>query len=515
MPQSLDEEIRTLRSHYWSTRDPDGRAFAPLAEAYRRKGDLEEAGSLLRDGLGRLPEFASGHLVAARVCRDREDRVEARDHLDRVLDLDPENVLALLERADLVRAEGDREQAMRDLQTLLELEPDHPDAQSALEALEESALWRSVAEEGSPRDPGEAPPSGTTDVGASTFPELAGTGSAGTSNEIEMAWDADPFGIEEDFGLAGDEPGGLETEHLEARTEGLTSPSAAEGISEPSGIDDGPFEGLTPESEPPEDLDFEERSLQAEEVEVEESALDVEETDPEAGRSEVVEADFEIEEIEVEANAEGGEVTPEPVGDEEDELDGPDRSLFTRTMGEVYARQGFVDRAVDIYSHLLARAPDDEEIASRLAELRTRHPDAGGGSGRAKPVSPDPDSAEPEVASPSEGVRTIGDYFQDLLAWVPGAVPIESLAPDAVPIESLAPDAVEVASLAPDQATVGTTTRPAEAPDAGSGGASPSAESSVVHDDTGARDSSGEGTDDDEDDDDFDEFQSWLESLQS
>ncbi|MEX0936176.1 MAG: tetratricopeptide repeat protein, partial [Gemmatimonadota bacterium] len=395
MPQSLDEEIRTLRSHYWSTRDPDGRAFAPLAEAYRRKGDLEEAGSLLRDGLGRLPEFASGHLVAARVCRDREERVEARDHLDRVLDLDPENVLALLERADLVRAEGDREQAMHDLQTLLELEPDHPDAQSALEALEESALWRSGAEEGPQPDPSEEPRSGTTDVGASTFPEPAGTGSVGASDEIEMAWDADPFGIEEDFGLEADEPGAPET-------------------------------------------------------------------DPEAGRSEVVEADFEIEEIEVEADAEGGEVTPEPAGVEEDELDDPDRSLFTRTMGEVYARQGFVDRAVDIYSHLLARAPDDEEIASRLAELRARHPDAGGGSERAKPVSPDPEAEEPEVASTSEGVRTIGDYFQDLLAWVPGAVPIESLAPDAVPIESLTPDAVQVANLAPDQETVGTTTRPAE-----------------------------------------------------
>ena len=30
-------------------------------------------------------------------------------------------------------------------------------------------------------------------------------------------------------------------------------------------------------------------------------------------------------------------------------------------------------------------------------------------------------------------MRTIGGYFEDLRAWVPGAVPIAALAPDPVP----------------------------------------------------------------------------------
>ena len=77
MSESLDQEIRTLRARFWSSQDPEGRAFAPLAEAYRQLGELDEATALVRDGLDRLPDFATGHLVASRVARDRG--VEAVD----------------------------------------------------------------------------------------------------------------------------------------------------------------------------------------------------------------------------------------------------------------------------------------------------------------------------------------------------------------------------------------------------------------------------------------------------
>ena len=96
MSESLDKQIGILRTSFWSARDPEGRAFAPLADAYRRKGELDEAHLLVQDGLGRHPNFATGHLVAARIERDRGDLVSAREHLDRVLDLDDKNILALI-----------------------------------------------------------------------------------------------------------------------------------------------------------------------------------------------------------------------------------------------------------------------------------------------------------------------------------------------------------------------------------------------------------------------------------
>lgn len=95
MAVSLEQEIRSLRSHFWSARDPDGRAFAPLADACRRAGDYREALDLLDDGRERLPAFTSGHLVAAWVFRDQGDLDHAEDAFRRVLSLDPENPRAL------------------------------------------------------------------------------------------------------------------------------------------------------------------------------------------------------------------------------------------------------------------------------------------------------------------------------------------------------------------------------------------------------------------------------------
>lgn len=136
MSQAVDQEIRELRARFWSQRDPEGRAFAPLADAYRRKGDLDEALSLVEDGLARLPDFTSGQLVAARVFRAVDDAESARRALDRLLELDPRNTLGLLERAEVVGALGDRAAATGDLQTLLALEPGHLGARSLLDRLE-------------------------------------------------------------------------------------------------------------------------------------------------------------------------------------------------------------------------------------------------------------------------------------------------------------------------------------------------------------------------------------------
>lgn len=284
MPEPPDQEIRMLRTWFWSVRDPDGRAFAPLAEAHCRRGDLEEAEALLRDGLARHPQYATGHLVAARVARARGDTPMTLVHLNRALDLDPENVVALLERAECRASEGDRSEARLDLQAVLRIEPGNPDAVGRLEA------------------------------------------------------------------LRADEEG----------------------------------------SSPPDDV-----ALPAE-----------------------------------------GPRIPEVA----------DRPIFTRTMGDIYARQGFYERAVDVFEHLLEESPEDDEIAARLAELKKTIEGADEEAfGETVPAEEEADAATDRVhadqAAERSGAGTIEQYFEDLLAWVPGAVPIESLAPGgAVPIESLAPD---------------------------------------------------------------------------
>ena len=66
----------------------------PLADAYRRSGDLLRARLVLAEGLRRHPDFASAHVVALRIARDVSDHEGAMKAARRVLALDPGNTEA-------------------------------------------------------------------------------------------------------------------------------------------------------------------------------------------------------------------------------------------------------------------------------------------------------------------------------------------------------------------------------------------------------------------------------------
>ena len=380
MADSLEKEIHELRSLFWSERDPDGRVFAPLADAYRRQGDLVQALELLRDGLDRHSDFAPALVVAGWVRRDRGEADAAREAFGAALELDEENAEALRGIGELAAARGDRAAALESFQRLIDLEPDD---------LEVVARLR----------------------------------------EIER-----------------DEEGAHQVE-AEAQVEVDSVPSY-----EP------PLVAL---SESP--------------------------------------------------------ATEEPITAEPDEVRSEDdEGPLTRTMADLYARQGLHHRALRVYRRLLEQAPDDAGLRERveaMAAVVSTAPASGaddvdGALPQAeKPVGPDtggvptprrPTDDEMETLAQdwAEGPRETGDlstpfawtaqhaqpaqapsglpvreYFRTLLDWEPAApeqeaedrlvVPIESLAPSAVPIASLAgrevvpidalaPDVVDIATLAPD-----------------------------------------------------------------
>ena len=138
MTDSLENEVRELRSLYWSERDPEGRGFAPLADAYRRSGDLDEALELVTEGLERHPDFASGHVVAARVHLDRGDTDAASSSLGAVLELDGENTEALT-ALGAIHEEGDRPaDALELFKRLATVAPSLPDLGERIRRLESS-----------------------------------------------------------------------------------------------------------------------------------------------------------------------------------------------------------------------------------------------------------------------------------------------------------------------------------------------------------------------------------------
>ena len=371
MADSLEKEIHELRSLFWSERDPDGRVFAPLADAYRRQGDLVQALELLRDGLDRHSDFAPALVVAGWVRRDRGETDAAREAFGAALELDEENAEALRGIGELAAARGDRPVALESFQRLVDLEPDDLEILARLREIEGE-------EEGAPQVEAEV--------------------------EVDSVSSYEP-----------------------------------------------PLVAL---SEPP--------------------------------------------------------TTQEPLTAEPDELRSEDdEGPLTRTMADLYVRQGLHHRALRVYCHLLEQAPDDAGLRERVDAMAALVPTAPA-SGAAdvegarpqaeKPVGLDPGGAlaprrptdaemETLARDWAEGPRETGDlstpfawtvqpaqpaqapsgppvreYFRTILDWEPSTpkheaddrlvVPVESLAPSVVPIASLAPEST-LAAVAPAEAAVG------------------------------------------------------------
>jgi len=136
VPSSLAHEIGLLEALLGGSRDPDGRAFAPLADAHRRSGDLDRALQILTDGLARHPGFATAHLVAGWVHRDRGQGTAAELAFRRVLELDPENVSALRGLAEGAEAAGDPEGALAYFHRLAVLQPGDAEVEERIERLD-------------------------------------------------------------------------------------------------------------------------------------------------------------------------------------------------------------------------------------------------------------------------------------------------------------------------------------------------------------------------------------------
>lgn len=49
----------------------------------------------------------------------------------------------------------------------------------------------------------------------------------------------------------------------------------------------------------------------------------------------------------------------------------PSGELTSPTLAELYFKQGFPDKAVEVYRELVDREPDNERLRRRLAELQT------------------------------------------------------------------------------------------------------------------------------------------------
>jgi tetratricopeptide (TPR) repeat protein len=76
------------------SKDPGSMVFAPLAEAYRKAGMLDEAIATAQDGLKLHPNYLSGMVALGRAYFEKGMLKEAREELERVIKMAPDNIIA-------------------------------------------------------------------------------------------------------------------------------------------------------------------------------------------------------------------------------------------------------------------------------------------------------------------------------------------------------------------------------------------------------------------------------------
>lgn len=145
------EELQKLEQKHAD--NPDGRYFVPLATAYRKAGETDRAIALLRQGLEGNGEYLSAHIVLGRCLADKGENDAARDEFDYVLQLDPQNLVALRSLGEMAMASGDYTDARQRWEQLLGVDPMNEDARRALEKLESAPAPETEASTAPPRTP--------------------------------------------------------------------------------------------------------------------------------------------------------------------------------------------------------------------------------------------------------------------------------------------------------------------------------------------------------------------------
>jgi len=123
-------EIDKLEARYRD--NPKGRNFAPLADAYRKAGLIDNAVELCQNGIKLHPDYVSAYIVYARCLVDKKDDAAALGVFKQVLGLDGENIIALRGLAELAERNGRYEEEVDWLSRLLNADPMNGDAAEAL-----------------------------------------------------------------------------------------------------------------------------------------------------------------------------------------------------------------------------------------------------------------------------------------------------------------------------------------------------------------------------------------------
>jgi len=119
--------------------DPNSRVFAPLAEAYRKAGHIDEAIDIAREGLRKHPSFTGGKVALSRALFDKKQYAEVLRVLQPVVRDAPDNLAAQRLIAESALVLGHIAEALGAYKMFLYFSPADPEIAKIVQELEVQA----------------------------------------------------------------------------------------------------------------------------------------------------------------------------------------------------------------------------------------------------------------------------------------------------------------------------------------------------------------------------------------
>ncbi len=387
------------------SKDPKSKLFVPLAEEYKKTGDIEMAIHVLSEGLKNNPSYVTARSLLGRLLYENGDLVAAQKEFEEVVKAIPDNLLAQRKLGDLYSLQNNHTEALKHYRIALALNPDDKSCAALVSKLEENLGIKAKPEvrkgplassSGSALEP-ERP--SASDMSVPTIPtpqvsssateerqskqeststlkpdpsvrtvELTKEKSAETSVQQEQASEP-PSAQKEPFlspmpvkhNLLAETEQALESFDTSSEVEEPEEVLTVEPIEE-EGVPEEPFSAEKPFSG--ENI-FDNRSSDGLTAETDNSISEHELPDVESEPSGNQEPAVTVApETDVQVKVFKPKLSDKQPADESDDF-------TTDTLAELYIAQGFYEKAIDIYERMMADHPDNLGLVEKLERVKT------------------------------------------------------------------------------------------------------------------------------------------------
>ena len=412
------------------------RYFAPLANEYRKAGDLARAIEICRSHLPQQPGHMSGHIVYGQALYESRKLDEAKGVFEAALGLDPENLIALRHLGDIARDSGDPQTARLWYLRVLDADPRNDEVAGMLAELDAAGAGAAPSDGGAmgwgdinPERGGGAaapPASAGTGVDDSLTVEHASAGGESFLASLTGSPAESPAAPAGEDPLAQDPMWDTGADQIPPRSQRPTPvapieagpppapPSAAASGREVDANTFAEVDALFDEIATPAAGEPAESARRSHTAST--KPLDIQHERPAADQGEPVAVPkvpgLEASEFAPPPRDPSPRIAPGAVpgltsfGADDRQDSAPPAAFVTETMAELYLQQGFTAEALEIYQRLLAQNPNDLSLRDRVAQL-----EAGGQSSMSVAAVSSEVIAAARQRQSVRPVRTVRSFF--------------------------------------------------------------------------------------------------------